>query len=128
VSIASSDQFDSASLTEALVGTWTFPSHDEPTGLGYLHFTADGRAFDFAYDPEQPTQRIQVRFWYTVESPSVLRFRPEVDSPGSISGYHLDGASLTLSNSTRTFLCLRPSPDEVPAWFRECLALAMAQA
>lgn len=95
--------------------------------MGYLHFSEDGRAFNFVFNPEDPERRLPMRLWFTVESAWTLRFHPDADSPGWVSGYHLDDSALTLSNPTRTLLCLRPDPEEVPDWFHACLAAALAR-
>lgn len=110
-----------------MLGTWSFPSSDEPGGIGYLHFAGDGRVFHFIHHPEQPERRLPMRLWYTFESPYVLRLRDQADESGWVSGYQFDGTALTISNPSRTFLCLRPLPEEIPAWFHEHLTAALAQ-
>jgi len=27
-----------------MIGTWSYPAPEEPSGLGYIHFSDDGRA------------------------------------------------------------------------------------
>jgi len=68
-----------------------------------------------------------MRLWYTFESPYSLRLRAKVDENGWVSGYQFDGESLTIANPSRTFLCLRPIPEEIPDWFHEHLATALAR-
>jgi len=115
--------FDSDEVSAALLGTWTFPI-TEPTGIGWLHFTNTRRAIQFSC---YPNQRVPMRLWYSVESPTHLRFRSQPDKDGWLRGYRFDGPTLTLLAGDCSFLCTRPSPDEIPEWFHQSLASALTR-
>jgi hypothetical protein len=117
----SPDSFDAASIASALVGTWSYAAAEEPGGVGYLHFTGDGRAIQFVYDPQRPTRRIPMRLWYSVQSPTALRFRAKGNPDGWTCNYSFNGTTLTLLSHTRSFPCSRLTAEEIPLWFREAL-------
>lgn len=119
--------FDPDVVAAALFGTWSFRDAREPTGIGLLHFTDTGRAIQFVVvNPQQPQKRTPMRLWYSVESPTHLRFRPKPDDQGWLRGYRFDGSTMTLLAKDRSFVCTRPSPDEIPGWFHQSLASALA--
>ena len=111
--------------TSELIGTWRYPEPGEPTGVSYLHFSDDGRMFQFVYDSQKPERRIPLRLWYSVESSSELRVRPKGNPDGWTRDYHFDGVTLTLFQPSRSFICSRVPPDEIPPWFRDDLAKAI---
>jgi len=118
---------DTASITSALIGTWRYPATEEPTGTGYIHLTADGRAFMFVYNPDQPDRRTPSRLWYSVESASTLRIRAKGSPDGWTCNYRFNGTTLTLLQPSRTFICTRATPSETPDWFRDALAARLQQ-
>ena len=118
--------FDSDAVAAALFGTWSLPVTEEPTGIGLLHFTDTGRAIQFVFDPQRPEKRIPMRLWYSVESPTHLRFRPKPDHEGWLRGYRLDAGTMILSAEDRSWVCTQPLPDEIPEWFHQSLASALA--
>src|SRR6187399_1330031 len=91
------NNFDPAAVVAAMVGTWSYRHGVDVTNLGWLHFTEGGRAIMFPVAPLHPDNR-GYAFWYTVESPTHLRFRPKHDRPGWLQGYRFDGSALTLSD------------------------------
>lgn len=102
-------------------GTWRYPANEEPTGIGYLHFSETGRAFQFVYNPRHPERRMPLRAYYSFESPSTLRIRLKPEGEGWICGYHLEGENLLLTNPKQSHTCSRVSPEEIPSWFQEAL-------
>ncbi len=118
--------FDPGAVSAALFGTWIFPVTEEPTGVGLLHFTDTGRAIQFVFNPQQPEKRIRMRLWYSVESPTHLHFRPNPDHEGWLRDFRFDGSTMTFGAEDRRWVCTRPSPDEIPDWFHQSLASALA--
>jgi hypothetical protein len=121
------DTFDPAAVGAALAGTWSYPATEEPTGLGYLHFTDDGQIIQFVYDTQRPEKRIPLRLWYSVESASTLRLRPKGNPEGWTCDYRFDGPTLIMTNARQSFPCSRTSPGEVPDWFREAIAQRLSR-
>jgi hypothetical protein len=119
--------FNPDAVAAALVGNWSFPDLEEPTGTGLLHFTDTGRAIHFVFDPQRPEKRIPMRLWYSVESPTHLRLRPEPDHEGWLRDYCFNGSTMTFGAEGRSWVCTRPSPDEIPEWFHQSLASALAR-
>ena len=119
--------FNPDAVSAALVGTWSFPFTEGATGICLLHFTATGRAIQFVFDPQQPEKRSAMRLWYSVESPTDLNFRPTPSHHGWLCGYRFDGSTMTLLADDRCWVCTRPSPHEIPDWFQQSLASALAQ-
>lgn len=120
--------FDSDAVVAMLLGTWRFPHFDEPTGIGLLHFTDTGRAIQFVFNSQQPEKRIPMHLWYSVESPTHLRFRPKPDHEGWLRDYRFDGSTMTFGAEGRSWICTRPSAGEIPDWFHQSLASALARA
>jgi hypothetical protein len=110
-----------AAIASQIVGTWSYSDGEEPTGVAYLHFSDDGRFFQFVYYPDHPEKRIPVRLWYSVESSAILRLRSNGSPEGWTSHFGFDGAILTLTSSTRRFPCSRLFPNEIPEWFLKAL-------
>ena len=127
MSTTSPDPFDAAAVAQALAGTWTFPASSEPDGMGYLHFTGDGRVFQFISDPQQPEKRIPMGLRISIESPTTLRLRSKGKPDGWTCSYHFDGATLTLLPPTVTFSCRRLTAEEIPAWLRDALAASLSK-
>ena len=119
--------FDPDAVAAALFGTWSFPDTEEPTGTGLLHFTDTGRAIQFVFNPQQPKQRFPMRLWYSIETPTHLRFRPKPEHEGWLQNYSFAGSTFTLSAEDRSWVCTQPSPDEIPEWFHQVLASALAR-
>ena len=119
--------FDPEAVAAALFGTWSFPVIDEPSGIGLLHFTDTGRAIQFVFNPQRPEKRIPMRLWYSVESQTHLRFRPKPDHEGWLRDFRFDGSTMTFGAEGRSWVCTRPSPDEIPEWFHQSLASALAR-
>ena len=118
--------FDPQAVTVCLYGTWAFPPHDRD-GLGYIHFTDTGRAVQSVTYPDRPDRRIPMRLWYSVESPTQLRFRPNPNHEGWLRGYRVDGEVLTISADDRSWACTKVSPPEIPEWFPAFLVSALAR-
>jgi len=122
------DAFDAAAVTRALAGTWCYDTDAEPTGIGYLHFTDDGRVFQFHCDPKQPERRFSTRIWCSVESSSTFRVRGRPDKEGWTCSYSFDGVTLNMGSSSKRMIpCRRITPDEAPDWFREALATRLSR-
>lgn len=119
--------FDPDAVAAALVGTWSFPATEEPTGIGFLHFTGAGRAIQFVFDRERPEKRLPLRYWYSIESPTHLRLRLRPDREGCLRRYSLVDSTLTLSTEDLSWVCIQPPPDEIPQWFHQSLAAALVR-
>ena len=118
--------FDPDVISGAVVGTWSFAVTEEPTGIGLLHFTNTGRAIQFIFNPQQQEKRITMRLWYSVESSTHLRFRPNPDHEGWLRDYRFDGSTMKFGAANLSWVCTRPSRDEIPDWFHHSLASALA--
>jgi len=115
--------FDAAAIAAQLIGTWSYPAEEEPSGIAYLHFHESGRVLFLVYDAQQPERRIPVRLAYALESASVIRVRNiKGESDGWTNQYQLIGDTLDLINSRGSYFCTRVSPEELPAWFKEAIA------
>lgn len=119
--------FNPQAIAEALYGTWTYPFPEDPTGVGLIHFTDTGLYIQFMPEPKRPGHRVQMRLWYSVESPTQLRFRPKPDDTGRLREYRFEGNSVIISASDRSWHCTRPAPEEIPEWFQRLLASALGQ-
>jgi len=121
------EAFNAASVAKALVGTWRYETEAEPTGIGYLHFSDDGRFIQFVLDPQQPGKRWPMRLLYSIDSLSKMRLRPKANKDGWLCGYGFDGVTLNISSTVRSIPCRRANPEEVPGWFKESLAAALSR-
>jgi hypothetical protein len=119
--------FDPDAVSAALLGTWSFAFTEEPKGVGLIHFTNSGRAIQFATFSRQPEKRIAMRFWYSIESPTHLRFRPRPDSEGWLRDFRFEGSTMIFGAEGHSWICTRPLPDEIPDWFDRELASALAR-
>lgn len=109
-------------ISAAFLGTWTFPVKEMP-GIGLIHFTDTGRAIQCVFNPQEPEKRIPMPLWYSVESPTQLRFRPKPDHAGWLRDYRFDGAALIIAAAEgRSWSCTRPSANDIPDWFPQALA------
>lgn len=124
---ASATGFDRDEVAAALLGTWSFPDSDEPAGISFVHFTDTGRAIQFVFNPRRPEKRFPMLVWYSVESPTRLRFRLRADHEGWLRGYRFDGRTMTLDFESQSWICTRLSPDEMPEWLDQLLVSALAK-
>lgn len=115
-------EFDPEAIIAFLKGTWWFIN--EPDGIGLIHFTDTGRAIQFV---SYSDQRVPMRLWYSVESTSHLRFRYCPDQEGWLRGYVFDGSAWTMSAENKSWVCKRPSPEQIPEWFDPALTSALAE-
>lgn len=119
---------DTRSVAEFLRGTWLFRMTGYPSGKGWLHFTADGRAVQFTLYDSEPQRRIPQRFWYGVEAADTVRFRPRPDHEGwTRSCLRQDDSSFVLGAGDTVFPCSRLSAADCPDWFDEALAYQLTQ-
>ena len=119
--------FDLDAVAVGFVGTWSFPEPGETPVTGWLHFTDGGRAIQFVPNLQRPEKPMGMRLWYSVESEGQLRFRPRPEHEGWLRDYRLEGDTLTLGTEGRTWVCTRASAEEIPGWFHESLAAALAK-
>ena len=110
------NRFNPDAAIAALIGTWKFAITD-PLGICLLHFTNTGRAIQFFIVPQQPEKPLPMRLWYSVESGAHLRFRPRPDHAGWLRGYAFSGDTMILSAEDNSWVCTRPTKDEIPDWF-----------
>jgi len=115
------EPFDAAAVAAAVVGTWSHTTSNEPTGVGYVHFTADGRLLYFVYDADMPERRIPARMRYAIESASTMRITAGGDPKGSVRCYRFEDEVLVVMNPNGADNFRRVAPEEVPAWFAEAL-------
>lgn len=117
-----SPAFDPVAATAQLIGTWSYPAEEEPSGLAYLHFHENGIAYLFVYNSSNPERRFPLRMFYTVETPGFIRVRNvKGESQGTTNPYQINGDTLILTNPRATHVCTRVAQEAVPAWFQQAI-------
>ncbi|HSI12259.1 MAG TPA: hypothetical protein VK961_09460 [Chthoniobacter sp.] len=105
-----------------MIGTWSYPAEEEPSGIAYLHFHEDGVAYQFVYNSRDPERRFPLRMFYSVEAPGFIRVRNiKEESQGTTNPYQINGDTLILTNPRAIHVCTRVPKEAVPAWFQQAI-------
>jgi hypothetical protein len=98
-----------------LIGTWQFIRDGEQA---FLHFTYT-QAFDYLKDG---SNHQVLRLWYSLETPTEIRFRVHPKDTGWTCGVKMAGSSLVITGDQGETICTRAHAADIPEWFMRELA------